>query len=464
MTRASVRRPTAPHLSVLATWRALALEMMPYLSTILLRLDVWDAPGLGTFAVDKRWRLYIDFDHCIANESVQLGAESLLHECGHLVGEHARIADELGVRTPQDAEIWNAAADSAWNDDLEAAGCAELAKIGVTPARIGAPTNQTPQFYYGVLMKKIREQQARAGGRGGRQPQGGAADQPAAGGSPGGTGPQPSSPAPGGTGQDGQRPYQGCGSGSGNLPAPCEFGDDDESGSPITPIEAMTILVETAEQIVKSRGAAPGTMVEAAQALLAPSRTPWQRLLAAHVRAAYLFAAGQVDQSYLRRSRRRDNITLRPLGGGPARKLIRPGWVAPKPIIEVVVDTSGSMVVAEVMACRSEIEAIARRLGCRDDALTVTEVDAAVQSSQKYRSARALGGIHGRGGTDMRVGIAHALNRRPRPDVLLVMSDGYTPWPAERTPVPLVAVLIGRNPPRPPGWVRTVVIDNPTAT
>ncbi len=91
----------------------------------------------------------------------------------------------------------------------------------------------------------------------------------------------------------------------------------------------------------------------------------------------------------------------------------------PKPSIEAIVDTSGSMSTADVAVCRNEIEAIARKVGCRGDSLVVTEVDAKVQSIQRYRTQKALGAIHGRGGTDMRVGIEHALNRHKRPDVII---------------------------------------------
>jgi predicted metal-dependent peptidase len=427
-------RPTGSHLAYLARCRALALEKMPYLAAILLRLDVWNAPGLGTYAVDDRWRLYIDFEHCIASESVQLGAESLLHECGHVLGEHAKLARELGIDTPQDAKVWNLAADAAWDDDLVAAGCQTVAQHMVTPAKIGAPDYQTPQHYYGLLKKKMRVAPRGGTGKGQSQGQQGA---------PGGQVQQPG-------------PYRGCGSGAGMTPAPCEFGADDESGQPVGLVEAHSILVQAAQDIVKSRGTAPASMVEEAETTLRPSPTPWQRLLSSHLRAAYAWAAGQVDQSYQRRSRRRDNAVLRPLGGGEGRRVVKPGWMAPKPAIEAIVDTSGSMSAAEVAVCRNEIEGIARKIGCRGEGLMVTEVDAKVQSSQTYHNQRALGGIHGRGGTDMRVGIEHALNRRKRPDVIVILTDAATPWPADRTPVPLIAVIVGDHREDPPAWIKTV--------
>ena len=418
---------------------------MPYLSSILLRLDVWNAPGLGTYAVDRRWRLYVDFDHCIANESVQLGAESLLHECGHILGEHARISDELGIDTDQDRKTFNVGSDCAINDDLAAAGCSELAKIGVLPSQIGAEDFQTPQHYYGILKQKQHAAQRRQQGQQGRQQQGQAGQQTQAG--------QQAEGNP-------QQPYRGCGSGAGGQAAPCEFGDGDDAGEPVSSIEAHAILVQAAQDIVKSRGTAPGSMVQEAEVLLRPSPTPWQRLLAAHVRQAVAWAAGHVDQSYQRRSRRRDNAILRPLGGGAGRKMVKPGWIAPTPSIEAIVDTSGSMSPADVAVCRNEIEAIARKVGCRGDSLIVTEVDMTVQSSQKYTARNALGGIHGRGGTDMRVGIRHALDRRHRPDVIVLLTDGETAWPDEKLPVPLIVVLVGEPSGSfpVPSWAKTIVV------
>ena len=301
------------------------------------------------------------------------------------------------------------------------------------PAKIGAEDFKTPQHYYFILKKK-QAAGSPAAGPGCPAERPGRAAKPAE---------RPGRAAAQSGSQQSQQPYRGCGSGSGGEKAPCEFGDGDDAGHPVSTIEAQAILVQAAQDIIKSRGTAPSSMVEEAETLLKPSPTPWQRLLAAHVRQAVAWAAGHVDQSYQRRSRRRDNAILRPLGGGDGRKLVKPGWVAPTPSIEAIVDTSGSMSVADVAVCRNEIEAIARKVGCRGDSLVVTEVDAKVQSSQKYRTQKALGGIHGRGGTDMRVGIQHALNRKHRPDVIVLLTDGETPYPEAKLPVPLIVVIVG---------------------
>ena len=78
----------------------------------------------------------------------------------------------------------------------------------------------------------------------------------------------------------------------------------------------------------------------------------------------------------------------------------------------------------------------------------------------------------GGGGTDLRAGFARALRARPRPDVVVVLTDGQTPWPGERPPCRTVVGLFPRQhtyrpydeddpeyvPDRPPAWARVVDI------
>ncbi len=65
----------------------------------------------------------------------------------------------------------------------------------------------------------------------------------------------------------------------------------------------------------------------------------------------------------------------------------------------------------------------------------------------------------------MGAGITAAVALRPRPSVIVVLTDGHTPWP-ER-PLRNVRVVVGQltesgvpHPSPPPAWARTVVIDD----
>ncbi|EQD50825.1 hypothetical protein B1B_11100, partial [mine drainage metagenome] len=46
-------------------------------------------------------------------------------------------------------------------------------------------------------------------------------------------------------------------------------------------------------------------------------------------------------------------------------------------------------------------------------------------------------------GTDMRVGIEAATALRPTPSAVVVITDGWTPWPDVKTRVPVVACIVG---------------------
>ncbi|HEM61895.1 MAG TPA: hypothetical protein ENO24_06360, partial [Chloroflexi bacterium] len=59
----------------------------PYLATAVLSMLPVEAPGLGTLAVDHRWRVYYDPD-VISRWPMQELAAALYHEVSHLLRDH----------------------------------------------------------------------------------------------------------------------------------------------------------------------------------------------------------------------------------------------------------------------------------------------------------------------------------------------------------------------------------------
>jgi hypothetical protein len=65
----------------------------------------------------------------------------------------------------------------------------------------------------------------------------------------------------------------------------------------------------------------------------------------------------------------------------------------------------------------------------------------------------------GDGGTYMGEGIRVACELRPHPDLVVVLIDGFTPWPAEPpTALRVVVGLLHARGAPPPRWARAVLI------
>ena len=101
------------------------LDTHPYLARALFAISTHPLPGLGTLAVDNRWRLAYDPDILDA-WSVPEIAGVLYHEVLHLLRDHA---GRSGTRQP---DAWNLACDAEINDDLreESFARADGRKIG----------------------------------------------------------------------------------------------------------------------------------------------------------------------------------------------------------------------------------------------------------------------------------------------------------------------------------------------
>ena len=134
--------------------------------------------------------------------------------------------------------------------------------------------------------------------------------------------------------------------------------------------------------------------------------------------------------------------------------MVLPALVQPLPRIAVVVDTSASMSTTVLEHALAEIKGLLQSMGAGRAQLTVLTCDTMVRTTKTVFSASQVQ-LAGGGGTDMRVGVEAALAVRPRPDLVIIATDGFTPWP-DRAPLASIVVALLGSGPAPPKWARLV--------
>jgi predicted metal-dependent peptidase len=214
------------------------------------------------------------------------------------------------------------------------------------------------------------------------------------------------------------------GSGVHGQPRPWELPPNDPDTPALGDFDRQSLREEVARRIVeaaKSRGTMPAGWVRWAEEVLRP-RVDWRKQLRRVVRGAISEGFGhRLDFSY-RRPHRRAAIYhpfILPALQGERR-----------PRIAVVVDTSGSITDKALCQALMEVRAVLEQLRTR---ITVIPCDAvpyeAVQILNRRDWELARGKMRGGGGTDMRAGIRAAMALEPLPDAIIVLTDGYTPFP-----------------------------------
>jgi predicted metal-dependent peptidase len=392
----------------LAAARLWAAAHYPYLASGIFGARVVPAPGIGTVAVDPGWRLWADPDVTAGWTAAELGSVLVHHVC-HLLREHGSRAGPAGVR-PEESRTWIRSADAEINDDLVPAGL-QLPGDPVLPRHLGCAPGQLAEQYF-AAGRKARPDPAGAPG-----------------------------PDQGGHGLGGQA--LDCGSGADGFGRPWQAGEP----GVLPPWQARLLQRLVAQQCVsagRQAGTVPAGLLRWAQAVLEP-KVDWRRALAAELRKAVADTAGAVDYTYRRPSRR----------AAVAGNVVLPALRRPVPEVAVVCDTSGSMSDDLLSASLAEVQGLLSALGLARS-LRVLACDTAAGPAQRISSARQVELVGG-GGTDMGTGIAAAARLRPRPAVIVVLTDGYTPWPDGPPRGSRVVVgLLGDDAPDAPGWARAI--------
>jgi len=390
----TIRPLTDDERRALATARLVAVESAPYLAHALFSVRPLAAPGLATFAVDRHWRLYVD-PETLAAWGPQVAGAVLVHEVSHLIRDHAGRADALPG--PVDHDRWNLATDAAINDDLLRAGL-PLPSWVVTPATLGLPDAGVEEAYYGAL---------------------------------------PAQPP---------QTDLGCGSGAGDPHQPWEPAPDNPrmpglDGGQVT-ISRRKVAQDVRDAAARGCGTVPAGIARWAHDELTAPTVPWRKVLAGMVRRSAALTTGRITYTYARPGRRR-------LPG-----IVTPAMRAPKVTAAAVIDTSGSMTPDDLAAALREVNGVIKAVG---GTVSVIACDAHASTARQVRSARDVRLVGG-GGTDMTVGIRAAEQLTPTPDVIVVLTDGDTPWPDHPTRARLIAVLTREHGlARVPTWARAIL-------
>ena len=412
-----------PGLAALAAARLWAATRFPYLATGVFGAQVVADRGSGTVSVDESWRMRADPELTAAWTPAQLGSVLVHHVC-HLLRTHGERAQAAGVR-PDEARTWVRAADAEINDDLVPAGL-DLPGRPVLPRDLRAEDGLLAEQYFDGIR---RAQRAPAhGAKGGRE----AGDQDRSAQSEGET----------------AGAWLDCGSGADGMPRPGQ--QPDGRGGALPRWQAELLRRQVAQDVMahgKQPGTVPAGLLRWAEEFLSP-KVNWRVLLAAELRRAVAEVSGAVDYSYRRPSRR----------SAVAGQVVLPALRRPVPEVAVVCDTSGSMTADLLAMVLAEVEGLLRTLGLARQ-VRVLACDTAVGPAQRVNSARQVQ-LTGGGGTDMGAGIRAAAALRPRPAVTVVLTDGYTPWPAAAPKgMRIVVGLLGAQAPDAPPWARAVRVE-----
>lgn len=336
----------------------------PFFASILLRRQLIKTEDVPTLAVDARGRIYYN-EKFVESLTVPQLVWGLCHEVGHVIGQHAV---RRGTRNPRG---WNYAGDAWINDTL-------------TDAKVGEPIPNTVNMPGSKddTVENIYDKLPKKGGNRGNNPDG----------------------------DDGNGDFPDIG----GLGEDVIYGDGANNGKPLTPDEVREIegqiKVEIAEaaQAAKMRGALKGKLAEIVADLL-DVKTPWYEILEKHC-----VARVQQGLSWRRPNKRFADVYL-----PSPDKLPQMGELV------VQVDVSGSISKTELAYYNGHLSRIIDQ--CRPSKVHVLYVDTCVQRHDEFEIGDEFQlEFFSGGGTHMPAGFDYLAEQGVTPDVMVVLTDGYT--------------------------------------
>jgi predicted metal-dependent peptidase len=220
----------------------------------------------------------------------------------------------------------------------------------------------------------------------------------------------------------------------------------------VSQVEGDQIRDEVARQIQaeasKNPGKMPGGMLRWANERL-KSTVNYGNLINFAVRNGIQEAMGWTHFKFGKMHRRQDCY----------RDIVLPSRYRQIPRIAVGIDTSGSMSDVMLGQALAEVDAAIRSVRAQVQVLTG---DYGVQSAKKVWKASQVE-LRGGGGTDVGLTISAIEALRPKVDLMLLITDAYTPWPSDppKAKVVIIRTLANGQGGELPAWHHLLVNVDP---
>ncbi len=356
--------------------RAFIVLDHPFFASPMLKRPMIERLDIPTLCVNNSGTIYYNPVFVAGLTAAQM-VWATCHEIMHYMSGHGL---RLGARDPKK---WNYAGDMWINDTLNTSGVGE--KI-VGCIDVPGSADRTVEDIYASFPPDEQ-----GDGPGDDDDEGGGGDQPTT-----------------GQGDGDDDPI------SGDL-------DGDNDGATPEELDAQRkIDVAEAAQIAKMKGKLPGALQKFAAETI-DSKVPWYDIL-----ERYMTERVKNDYSWARPNRRYMPDFYLPTIDG----------VGAMGEIVVQVDISGSVSRQEITHYNGHIKRIVEQ--CHPSRVHVIYTDTHVQRHDTFDKPEDVKiEFHSGGGTDMRAGFEYISKHGIEPEVVVTLTDGYTPWPTS-TDVPAI--------------------------
>ena len=386
--------------------RAAMLVKHPFFATLMMSMEMVETDKIPTAATDME-KLYYNpgFVDTIDDDVLMF---VIAHEVMHTALAH-------GVRlNSRDKMCWNIATDYAINLILEDSNF----KVWANALLDEKYRDLSADAIYNQLKKEADEEQQQQGrGQGSPDPNGqpqpgdGAGPPPPPGSQP----PQPGQQQPGNG-----APTMGQPGGQHHSPMLGDLIEPEVSGDPAAEDRLRKDIqqrVAQAASIARMTGNMPGALERFVSEVIDP-KVPWFDTLR-HLMTEF----DQVDEDWTHRNRRFSMYLPTDHAEGHLGVAIGIG------------DTSGSIGDDELINYGSEFVGICEQT--KPEEIRMVWADTHVAGEQVFEPGDDIDlKPQGGGGTDMRVPLKYAEQFDPR--IVVLFTDGHTPWPKEEPPFPLI--------------------------